>query len=47
MYFDLVIDSDIKKDAAEIGKMASQRILAVMGESIKPEIHVEFSFEQQ
>ena len=47
MYFDLVIDSDIKKDAAEIGNMASQRILAVMGENIKPEIRVEFSFEQQ
>lgn len=47
MYFDLVIDSDIKKEAAQIGEMVSQRILAVLGDSIEPQIHVEFSFEQQ
>ena len=47
MYFDLVIDSDIKKDAQQIGNMVQQRIKAVLGESIEPVVHVEFSFTQK
>jgi len=44
MYFDLVIDSDIKKDSAKIGEIVKARILAVLGEEIEPVINVEFSF---
>lgn len=46
MSFDLVIDSDIKKDAAQIGEMVKQRIIAVLGDEIEPVITVEFPFSE-
>ncbi|MBQ6381740.1 MAG: cation transporter [Clostridia bacterium] len=44
LYFDLVIDSDIKKDSDKIGEMVKARIVAALGESPEPVINVEFSF---
>lgn len=47
MFFDLVIDSDIKKDSEKIGSMVAGKITAVLGEIPRPVIHVEFSFSQR
>ncbi|MBR2589417.1 MAG: cation transporter [Clostridia bacterium] len=47
MYFDLVIDSDIKKDTQHISEMVKQRIIACIGDAIEPVVHVEFSFTQK
>ena len=44
MFFDLVIDSDIEKDSAQIGEMVALRLRAVLGEEIEPIIKVEFPY---
>ena len=44
MFFDLVIDSDIEKDSAQIGEMVALRIRAALGEEPEPVIKVEFPF---
>ena len=37
----------MKKDSEKIGKIVSQKIIAVLGETPEPNIHVEFSFTER